>query len=178
MSNDDVEVRRSPIEGVGIFALRDYRAGEIILARDESREVTDAHPLRPESGEERRWCDDLAGGRVVLLGYPERHLNHSCDSSAYVRFIDGRGHIVARRDIAAGEEIGNDYCINSFGDGTWRCSCSSPRCRRSVHINFFEEPVTLQLEYLPLLADWFIAEHAGEVRRLRDRLAADGDAGR
>ncbi len=175
MSARDVEVRPSPIEGLGIFALRDFRAGEVILVRDESREVTEALPLRPELGEERRHCDDLAGGRVVLLGEPERHLNHCCDPSAYVRFIDGRGHIVARRDIAAGDEVTNDYCINSFGEGTWACECGSQRCRGLIRVNFFEEPLARQLAYLPLLADWFIAEHEVEVAALRQALGVSGD---
>jgi SET domain-containing protein len=116
-SSTNVVVRPSSIQGVGIFAAQSFSAGEIILRRDESREVTADRPLRADLGEERRRCDDLAGGRVVLLGYPERHLNHCCDPNAYVRFIDGTGHICARRDIEAGEEITNDYCINSFGEG-------------------------------------------------------------
>lgn len=175
MSPYHVEVRPSPIEGVGIFALRHFRPGEVILPRDESREVTEVHPLRPEMGEERRHCDDLAGGRVVLLGEPERYLNHCCDPSAYVRFIDGRGHIVALRDLAAGDEVTNDYCINSFGEGTWPCACRSSRCRGLIHVNFFEEPQALQLDYLPLLADWFIAEHEAEMAALRQVREAPGD---
>lgn len=171
MSASDVIVRPSRIQGVGIFAARDFRAGEVILRRDESREVTPDRPLRPELGEERRHCDDLAGGRVVLLGRPERHLNHSCDPNACVRFIDAAGHICARRDIAPGEEITNDYCINSFGAGVWPCACGSPRCRKLIHVNFFEEPLEVQREYLPLLASWFVAEHPREVAALRKLLA-------
>lgn len=169
-SSTNVAVRPSSIQGVGIFAARPFRAGEIILRRDESRDVTADRPLRAEFGEERRHCDDLAGGRVVLLGYPERHLNHSCNPNAYVRFIDGTGHICARRDIASGEEISNNYCINSSGTGTWLCNCKSARCRTLIHVNFFEEPLDVQREYLPLLAAWFIAEHPREIETLRKRL--------
>ncbi|MGH2586290.1 MAG: SET domain-containing protein [Dehalococcoidia bacterium] len=171
MDTSGVVVKASPIQGVGIFATRDFRAGEIILVRDESREVTPEHPLRPELGEFERHCDWLAGGRVVLLGYPERHLNHCCDPSAYVRFTDGRDAICARRDIAAGEEITNDYCINGFGDGVWPCACGHARCRKLVRENFFAEPPAVRLEYLPLLADWFVAEHPREVEALHREAA-------
>ena len=176
-----VAVHPSPIQGLGLFATRDSRAGGIILRRDEFREVTPDAPLRPDLGEERRHCDDLDGGRTVLLGYPERHLNHSCDSNAYVRFIHGVGHICARRDIAQGEEITNDYCINSFGDGVWTCACHSARCRKLIHVNFFEGPLGLQIECLLLLAEWFVAEHPAEMARLMRAavpyLGANADSG-
>ena len=172
MPNTNVVVRPSPIQGVGIFAARPFRASEIILRRDESRDVTPDQPLRADLGEQRRHCDDLAGGRVVLLGYPDRHLNHSCNPTAYVRFIEGTGHICARRHIASGKEITSDYCINGFGTGTWPCNCKSARCRSLIHINFFEEPLGVQREYLSLLATWFIAEHPREIETLRNRLAS------
>lgn len=162
-----VSVRPSPIQGQGLFATRDFSEGDIILRRDESREITPDAPLRPGLGEERRHCDDVDGGRVVFLGYPERHLNHSCDSNAYVRFIEGVGHICARREIAEGEEITNDYCINSSGEGVWACACGSTRCRKLIHVNFFEEPLGWQLEHLPFLAAWFIAEYPTEMERLK-----------
>ena len=167
----DVEVRPSLIQGVGIFATREFRVGDIILRRDESREVTPDRLLRADLGEERRHCDDLANGRVVLLGYPEQHLNHSCEPNVYIRFVDGVGHITARLDIAAGEELTNDYCINCFDEGAWSCACGSSRCRKLIRNNFFEEPLDVQREYLPLLADWFIAEHPQEMQRLRVQLA-------
>jgi SET domain-containing protein len=171
MERPGVVVKPSPIQGLGIFATHDFRAGDLILKRDESREVTPDRPLRPELGEFRRHCDDLAGGRVVLLGYPERHLNHCCDPSVYVRFLDGQGYLCARRDIRAGEELTNDYCINGFDDEVWSCACGHARCRRLIHVNFFEEPLALQVAYLPLLADWFIAEHPREVAALRQAAA-------
>ncbi len=42
----DAEARASSIEGIGLFALRDFVEGETILVRSE-REVTDARPLGP-----------------------------------------------------------------------------------------------------------------------------------
>ena len=73
------EARPSPIEGIGLFALRDFVEGETILVRSE-REVTEAMPLGPDEGDEH--CDYLDGGRTVYLGVPERHLNHSCEANA------------------------------------------------------------------------------------------------
>jgi hypothetical protein len=101
----DVAARPSPIEGTGLFALRDFEALETILVRSE-RDVTDDAPLRPELGEQPEHCDYIDGGRTVHLGTPERHLNHSCVANALIRELpDGRHEIAARRDIAAGEEV-------------------------------------------------------------------------
>ena len=46
----------------------------------------------------------------------------------------------------------------------------SPRCRGTVPSSFFELPLEAQSEYLPLLNDWFVAEHAEEVAALHARL--------
>jgi len=47
----DVIVAPSGIHGLGVFARRDFQAGETILRIDASRSVDAAHPLRPEAGE-------------------------------------------------------------------------------------------------------------------------------
>ena len=169
----DVYVKESGIHGVGVFAGRDFAAGETLLVLDDSRVVDAEHPLRPELGEYEYHCDYLEGGKVVLQGYPERHVNSSCDPNAYALRTQGESVVVARRAIKAGEEITSDYIIDCHGGIVWNCNCESPRCRRVVPSSFFELPVETQLEYLPLLNDWFVAEHRGEVEALR-RLAEGG----
>ena len=169
----DVYVSESGIHGLGVFAAREFAAGETVLALDDSRVVDEEHPLRPELGEYAHHCDYLEGGKVVLQGYPERHVNSSCDPNAYARRSAGGGVVVARRAIRAGEEITCDYIIDCHGGIVWRCDCGSPRCRRVVPSSFFELPVEAQLDYLPLLNEWFVAEHREEVGALR-RLAKGG----
>lgn len=78
-------VSESRIHGLGVFAGREFAEGEIIRAIDDSRIVDDGHPLRPEAGEFDYHCDYLAGGRVVLMASPERHINSSCDPNVYVK---------------------------------------------------------------------------------------------
>ncbi len=170
---DDVDVAESAIHGAGLFAGREFAAGETVLVMDDSRVVDAEHPLRPELGEYAHHCDYLEGGLVVLQGYPERHINSSCDPNAYARRSGGESLVVARRAIAAGEEITCDYIIDCHGGEVWRCNCGSPRCRGTVPSSFFELPFEVQSEYLPLLNEWFVAEHAEEVAALR-RLAEGG----
>ena len=169
----DVVVAESKIHGAGVFAKRDFAPEEVILAIDDTRVVDDEHPLREEFGEMSYHCDYLAGGKVVLMRSPERHINSSCDPSAFVKTIDGVRHVVARRRIGAGEEITCDYIIDCHGGIVWQCGCGSRRCRGRIVSSFFELPLQLQMEYLPLLNPWFIEEHREKVEALR-RQAKDG----
>jgi hypothetical protein len=152
-----VVVDVSPIEGKGCFAARDIRQGEQFLQVDDSRVVDAAHPLLP--GEDQRHCDYLAQGKIVLLQVPERHINHCCQPNAIVITVGGERWNIALRDIAPGEEITHDYCINSEGDKLWACNCGAPRCRKKIHSDFFHLPLALQIEYLPYLDRWFIDEN-------------------
>lgn len=165
----DVEVRKSSIEGLGLFAGRAFRAGQRIRRVNVVREVTADEPLREDLGERQDHCD-YPDGRVVLLGFPDRHVNHSCDPSAYVVYDGSATWLVARRGIAAGDEITCDYNINIAGGTSWPCHCGAARCRGETIGDFFLLPAEAQREYRPLLADWF-------VRRHRDRIdALDRDA--
>jgi hemerythrin-like domain-containing protein len=158
----DVEVKPSGIEGLGLFAARPLRAGARIRRINVVREVTADAPLRPELGERADHCD-YPDGRVVLLGSPDRYVNHSCDPSAYELYEGDAAFLVARRDIAMGGEITCDYNINITGGTAWPCHCGAKRCRGETTGDFFRLPPDIQREYRPLLAGWF-------VRRHRDRL--------
>ncbi len=158
-----VDVRPSPIEGLGVFSLRPFSPSERIRQINVVREVTSTTPLREDLGERADHCD-YPDGKVVLLGFPDRYVNHSCDPNAYVFYEAGRCYIVARRDVRIGEEITCDYSVNLSGGTAWPCHCGAARCRGSTVGDFFQLPPDIQCEYRPLLADWF-------VRRHRERLA-------
>ena len=159
-----VEVRESAINGLGVFAVTPFSGGQAVLTIDDSRVVDEAHPLRP--GDDARHCDYLAAGKVVLMQYPERHINHSCDPNTYVRTVGGQRLVMALRDIAAGAEIPYDYCINGSGDTVWTCHCGAARCRSAIHSDFFHLPLAVQREYLPFLDTWFREERKLEIERL------------
>jgi hypothetical protein len=97
---------------------------------------------------------------------PERYINHSCDPNTYVKTVKGKRLVIARREIAAGEEITYDYSINSSGNTIWLCGCGAARCRREIHSDFFHLPIEFQREYRPLLDDWFRKERATDIAHL------------
>src|SRR5262245_29482227 len=120
-----LRVGSSGIDRQGVFATRDFQAGETLLVLDDSHVVDDDHPLDTAAGELPHHCDYLSGGRVVLMPSPERYINSSCEPNTRVvtRQASGQGgqgrqgeqgggrHVVALRPIVAGEEITYDYLI-------------------------------------------------------------------
>ena len=154
MATDDAEVQPSPIHGKGVFARRPFRAGQLVLPIDDSRVVTDESPLDATRGEF-EYHQDYLDERVVLMQEPERYINHGCEPNTYIKTINGVRWVVAYRNIAAGDEITYDYCINSYGNKEWECGCGHPRCRKVHHTDFFKLPREKLAEYLPLLDAWF-----------------------
>ena len=152
-----------------MFAIARFSAGEVVLAIDDSHVVDEMNPLGP--GDKAHHCDYLAAGKVVLMQYPERHINHSCAPNVYVRTVDNKRLVMALRDIATDEEITYDYCINGDGDTIWSCHCGAGRCRRTIHSDFFHLPIIVQSEYLPLLDIWFREERKLEIEDLQRALS-------
>ena len=170
-----VAVMESPINDLGVFASKDDVKGEMILAIDDSRLVVPDLPLDESRGELEYHCDYLANGKVVPMQFPERHINHSCDPNTFVKSILGVRYVFALYLIAAGEEITYDYCVNGFGDTLWECNCGSPRCRKTIHSDFFHLPDDLQVEYLPLLDGWYVEEYRDKVESLiRELTGSEG----
>jgi hypothetical protein len=170
-----VYVGESAINGRGVFAQVTFEAGDHVLAIDDSRVVDDDHPLRPELGEYEHHCDYLADGRVVLMPEPERYINHSCDPNTYVRTLDGIRIVIARRGIQPHEEITYDYAINGEGGVSWDCHCGASRCRGAeTWADYFRLPRAVQIEYYPLLDDWFRQQYAERIAALNLPDAAEG----
>jgi len=153
-----------------VFATELARPGDTVLVLDTSRVVSEEHPLRAEEEEREDHLAYLAGGKVVLLPEPERHLNHSCEPNACLHTDEDEVGVVARRPIQAGEEVTIDYLINTHGGSSWSCRCGANRCRGELETSFFELPAGFQREYLPLREDWFVEEHGEEIERLMKRL--------
>jgi SET domain-containing protein len=121
----DIEIAQSSISGRGLFARRAFRTGEIVLRWDVSRKIRrdDVDSLPPE---ERHFLNPFDGTFFVLLGEPERYMNHSCANNTRVeQFAD-----LAVRDILPGEEITSDY--RSGGAAIdFVCRCGAPNCRNT-----------------------------------------------
>lgn len=124
-----VEIRPSQIEGRGLYALRNFAPGEIVLRWNVSqliaRELLDSLP-----NEERKYLHPFDECSLMIVQPPERYVNHSCNNNTEVReFCD-----VAIRSIAPGEEITSNY--GSDGSGSkFICRCGTENCRGVIGSN-------------------------------------------
>jgi hypothetical protein len=116
--NVDVTFESSPVHGVGVFARQPIPAGARVWQYDESMTVSDRHSIGRLEPRQLRYA--LHGGYLHkpsdrFLWYTDgmQFMNHAAGSLANV----GLGtwpplwddHTVALRDIAAGEELFEDY---------------------------------------------------------------------
>ena len=156
-----VAVRKSSIQGLGVFALKDFEAEEAILIIDDSDVIADPSKLTKHDHEFE--LDYLENGKIVRMKAPEKYINHSCDPDSYAKTINGARKIFALRKITAGEEITYDYSMNDYSEGTFKCHCGAENCRKIYQGNFFKLPREIQTKYLPYLEAWFKNEHRDEI---------------
>jgi len=119
----DIIVKKSKINGSGVFAGKDFKKDEIVVRWDLSRLIKKSD-VQKISKEEKPYIAHV-GGTYILMQPPARFVNHSCDSNTYVKdFCD-----VAKRDISKGEEITSDYSETETSDFKMNCNCGSKNCR-------------------------------------------------
>lgn len=124
--------------GFGTFAARAIHCGEIVEAYEGRPHVlvSRRHVEQRWHGRRRQMFDryawPLAGDiHVTWSDDPDdwRPINHSCDPNTWIEGLD----LVARRDVAAGEEITVDYATYCGASmAPFECDCNAPDCRRVI----------------------------------------------
>jgi hypothetical protein len=160
---NNVIVNSSSIQGMGVYSLKDFRKGQVVLEIDDTHLITDPKSL---SNEEYESHCDYFDNKIVLMQSPEVYINHSCDPNTYVKTIGGIRKVLAMRDIKIDDEITYDYSINGDNDGTFECHCESKNCREVYQGNFFKLPIETQKKYLPYLDSWFVSKHSLKIENL------------
>ena len=127
----EVTVRRSAIDGYGVFAAEAMpgkrKIGEI---RGESISVAEAR--RRAQGRARIMIVEVSARKAIDASAstdPMRFTNHGCRPNARLQIRDGRIEFYALRAIAPDEEITVDYG-ETHHEGTLRCRCGAPGCER------------------------------------------------
>jgi SET domain-containing protein len=137
------EVRDSPIQGLGAFALRQIRKGTRIIEYQGER-------ITPEEAD-RRYDDDQSEHPHVLLftvnkktiidagidGNEAKYINHSCEPNCQAVIEDRRVYIEASRTILPGEELTYDYQLERDGldpesERRYTCRCGARTCRGTM----------------------------------------------
>jgi len=133
------KVAASPIHKRGLFATTDIEAGTDIIqyvGEKISKEESTRRALEWEEKARRtgaglvyifeldeEWDLDGRRGRN-----PARYMNHSCDGNCEAINYDGEIWIVARQDIAAGEELTYDYGYDMEHFLDHPCVCGAGKC--------------------------------------------------
>jgi SET domain-containing protein len=144
-ANEWFELRRSPIQGVGAFALKDIPkgtriveyVGEKISNAEADRRYDDAKMSRHHTFlfilNKKQVIDANYGGNASM------YINHSCDPNCETFIPRGRIWIESMRDIKAGEELTYDYMYDmdkSYTDDDlfklYACHCGSAKCRKTI----------------------------------------------
>jgi hypothetical protein len=122
------EVRGSPNEGWGHFAVTAIAAQEVVmrLGGDVIDDVALAALTPPYSSV----ALDENAHLLIDPAHPVRYGNHGCDPNLW---MEGALAVVARRAIAPGEELTIDYATQT-GTERWRmpCRCGAPICRGEI----------------------------------------------
>lgn len=124
MKFDGIEVRSSGLLGKGVFTLRNFKKGDIVMRGIVEKVI--------ENRGEHTFT--IHGCHVVLEG-PACLVNHSCNPNCMHVFNEsGTFDFVARRNIDASEQITHDtsayeYEVEHFSQ---KCLCGSDNCRGEV----------------------------------------------
>lgn len=138
------EIRPSPIEGHGAFALRRIRKGTRLIEYTGER-------LTPAAADE-RYDDERRDTPHVLLftvdrrtvidagvgGNDARFFNHSCEPNCEAVIDQRRVYLEAVRTIAEGEELSYDYRLQRGAGATaerekrYACRCGAATCRGTM----------------------------------------------
>ena len=121
----DVIVKKSKIQGKGVFAGRDFRKGEIVMRWDTSTALIESD-ARKIPLKKRKYLV-RSNGLYILTQPPEKYLNHSCMPNTMEK-----SHCdITLRNIRKGEELTTDYSL----DGPhikMKCACKSCNCKRTI----------------------------------------------
>ena len=113
----DIVVKKSKINGKGIFAKRDFKKGEVILKwnpKKLTKEEVDKLTIK------QKYYLYQEKNKYFLMQPPEKYVNHSCIANTVAKNKSD----IATRNIKKNEEITSSYANLNF-----KCKCGSRNCK-------------------------------------------------
>lgn len=141
--NPKIEVRKSAIEGKGLFAIAPFIEGEEFVVATGEEPVEVKVYTDEEFKKFTEWCvandkewDAVSIGngkhRAAISDrekHPGNYGNHSCNPNVKG---SSKGGLIALRDIEKNEEITIDYAQFSTKDWSMTCNCGASNCKKIV----------------------------------------------
>ncbi|MFQ5871877.1 MAG: SET domain-containing protein [Candidatus Geothermarchaeales archaeon] len=164
----DVVIGKTKDRGLGVFALRGFREGELIFHVDltglKKRTVKEISEDPTLDGDH---SDYVGHGKYVIDHSPASYMNHSCEPNTYVKMKTiAVKDVFALRPTQKGEELTHDYTATSVdqfaGKGFWReeCKCGSNNCRGILQGDLFKLPRNVQKKCYPNLPPSIKRKHS------------------
>ena len=138
------EIRESPMQGLGAFAVQPIPAGlRLIEYAGQRLTPAEADARYPDVEGERHHTflfaiDDDVVIDAAFDGNSARFINHSCDPNCDAVIDAGRIWIDTIREVATGEELAYDYAYvleerhSPAAKRRFPCHCGAVRCRRTI----------------------------------------------
>jgi uncharacterized protein len=139
-----IEVRESPLHGLGVFATARIARGTRIIeycGERVSHEEADHRYDHKHPGDNHTFLFIVDARTVIdagVDGNEARFVNHSCEPNCESVIERGRVFIDAIRTIEGGEELTYDYQIQREADDppdidqVFACRCGRERCRGTM----------------------------------------------
>ena len=133
-------VRRSGIQGVGGFAVRQIKKGEKIIEYAGER-ISQSEGDRRYDDKPHTYLFEVSSRTLIdgaVDGNDARFINHSCRPNCESVLQGGRIHIHALRRIQTGEELSFDYSLPRYillgaaENEIYPCRCGAPACRGTL----------------------------------------------
>jgi hypothetical protein len=127
-----VTIARSVIEGMGLFATSSILEDEVVIINGGRIVSDDELRVIIEGTMGTYSALAIADGASLLQEEADigRYGNHSCDPNLW---LADEVTLIARRDIAAREELTTDYAtMTGFEDWSMECHCGTEFCRGVV----------------------------------------------
>lgn len=162
-------VKKAGKKGKGVFALRNFKEGDVILHVDltKNKNIVSKEDVPKLSKEDRNHTTYIGRGKYLIDYSTGSLINHSCNPNTFCknkRYL--KCDIVAIKDIKKGGEITFDYSIGEMDEWKMKCYCGSKNCRKIIYGNFFKLPKKLQLKYILYLSPLFRRKHKNNLDTL------------
>ena len=118
----DIEVRESGIEWNWLFALRDFKKGELVINWSKCSKIITKEIFENLTEDEKNYVQ-IRDGKYIHFSSPASFMNHSC----YPNAEPGDIWDFALRNIKKWEEITISYSWET--DINMKCNCWSKNCK-------------------------------------------------
>ena len=169
-----VEVKKSGIQGKGMFAKAAFKKGEIVNIA--AGFIIDRKEFEKIDKTETDFLDNYSfpvaeGFYMISFGgnlEKDDFFNHSCNPNCGMK---GQIIFVAMRDIKKGEELTFDYAMtDANSDDFLICNCGAKNCRKKIRGDDWKLP-ELQKRYKGYFS-WYIEEKIRNLKKINRSMPA------